>query len=110
MLYVTGEALVALGELKVEAGGAESESVLLYLDEDGELGIGLAEIEETEQPTNQAGGVNVVVSDDLAAALEGMLLDVVVDEDGEAEFIIVDPRVDEIDLTEITGFEGSGST
>lgn len=109
MLYISGEALAALDELKAEAGVAGRESLLLYLDERGELGIGLAEIEETDRLTSEDGPVDLVVTEALAAALDGMLLDVALCEDGQSvEFILVDSDDQDVDIKKSIGFGGSG--
>jgi len=92
MLYVTDRALAALGAMRAESDATEEESVLLYLEEDGSLGLALAELEEGDNVIEQDGQVVVIVAEDLAQALDGMTLDVSVSDDGEEiEFIIIEP-------------------
>jgi len=92
MLYVTDQALAALGAMRAESDATDEESILLYLEEDGSLGLALAELEEGDNVIEQDGQVVVIVAEDLAQALDGMTLDVSVSEDGEEiEFIIIEP-------------------
>lgn len=96
MLYVTDQALAALSAVREDSDAAEGESILLYLEEDGSLGLALAEIEEGDNVIEQDGRVVVIVAEDLAQALDGMTLDVTVSEDGEEiEFVIIDSDDDE---------------
>jgi Fe-S cluster assembly iron-binding protein IscA len=89
MLYVTDQALAALSAVREDSEANEGESVLLYLEEDGSLGLALAEIEEGDNVIEQDGKVVVIVAEDLAEALDGMTLDVIVDGD-ELEFVIIE--------------------
>jgi hypothetical protein len=99
MLYVTDRALTALGAMRVASDAEESETILLYLEEDGSLGLALAELEEGDNVIEHEGQVVVIVAEDLARALDGMTLDVEVSENGEeVEFVIVDE--DEIGVDE----------
>jgi hypothetical protein len=91
MLYVTDRALTALGAMRVASDAQAGESILLYMEEDGSLGLALAELEEGDNVIEQDGEVVVIVAEDLADALDGMTLDVEVSEDGEeVEFVIVE--------------------
>ena len=97
MLYVTERALAALAAIRADSEANDEESILLYLEEDGTLGLALAEIEEGDNVIQREGEVAVIVADDLATALDGMMLDVLVSDDGEeTEFVIVEPS-DEFD-------------
>lgn len=91
MLYVTERALIALGAMRTESDATDEESILLYLEEDGTLGLALAELEEGDNVIEQDGEVVVIVAEDLAQALDGMTLDISVSEDGEdIEFLIIE--------------------
>ncbi len=103
MLYVTDRALLALAAMREDSDATEEESILLYLEEDGSLGLALAEIEEGDNVIEQEGQVVVIVADDLALALDGMMLDVSVGGDGdEIEFVIAEPD-DELEVEELSG-------
>jgi Fe-S cluster assembly iron-binding protein IscA len=96
MLYVTDQALAALSAVRADSDASAEESILLYLEEDGSLGLALAEIEEGDNVIEQDGQVVVIVAEDLAQALDGMTLDVSVSENGEEiEFIITDSGKDD---------------
>ncbi|MCC6793393.1 MAG: hypothetical protein IT336_17040 [Thermomicrobiales bacterium] len=96
MLYVTDQALAALSAVREDSEATEGESILLYLEEDGSLGLALAEIEEGDNVIEQDGQVVVIVAEDLAEALDGMTLDVVVSEGGdEIEFVILESDEDD---------------
>lgn len=91
MLFVTERALTALSAMRTASDAEEGESILLYLEEDGSLGLALAELEEGDNVIEQDGRVVVIVAEDLAQALDGMTLDVEINEDGnEVEFVIVE--------------------
>ena len=78
--------------MRAESDATDEESILLYLEEDGSLGLALAELEEGDNVIEQDGQVVVIVAEDLAQALDGMTLDVSVSEDGEEiDFIIIEP-------------------
>lgn len=92
MLYVTERALMALAAMREDSEATDEESILLYLEEDGSLGLALAEIEEGDNVIEQDGEVVVIVAEDLAEALDGMTLDVIVSDDAEEiEFVIIEP-------------------
>ena len=96
MLYVTDRALAALAAMRADLEAAPGESILLYLEDDGSLGLALAEIEEGDNVIEQDGQVVVIVAEDLAAALEGMTLDVAITEAGdELEFVITESDEDD---------------
>ena len=96
MLYVTDQALAALAAMRADLEASAGESILLYLEEDGSLGLALAEIEEGDNVIEQDGQVVVIVAEDLAEALEGMTLDVAVNEAGdEIEFLITESDEDD---------------
>lgn len=96
MLYVTDQALTALAAMRADSDAAPDESILLYLEEDGSLGLALAAIEEGDNVIEQNGQVVVIVAEDPAEALEGMTLDVVVSERGdELEFVITESDEDD---------------
>jgi Fe-S cluster assembly iron-binding protein IscA len=96
MLYVTDQALAALSAVREDSEANEDESILLYLEEDGSLGLALAEIEEGDNVIEQDGQVVVIVAEDLAQALDGMTLDVIVSEGGdEIEFVILESDEDD---------------
>jgi Fe-S cluster assembly iron-binding protein IscA len=98
MLYVTDRALAALTQLRSASEAQAGESILLYLEEDGSLGLALAEIEEGDNVIEQDGEVVVIVADDLATALDGMTLDVEFSEAGdEVEFVIVDDSDEDLE-------------
>jgi Fe-S cluster assembly iron-binding protein IscA len=102
MLYVTDRALTALSAMRAASDAQEGETILLYLEEDGSLGLALAELEEGDNVIEQDGQVVVIVAEDLAQALDGMTLDVEVSENGEeVEFVIVeDDETDEAEAGE----------
>lgn len=103
MLFVTDRALTVLSEMRASSDATPEESILLYLEPDGSLGLGLAEIEEGDNVIEQDGTVVVIVTDDLAQALDGLTLDIV-DEGDEIEFIITDESgEDEDDEIEADG-------
>jgi len=112
MLYVTDQALAALGAMRTDSDAAPGESILLYLEEDGSLAIALAEIEEGDNVIERDGEVVVIVAEDLAQALEGMTLDVAVSEDAsEIEFIISESdEDDEAGMFVDNGFEADGTS
>jgi Fe-S cluster assembly iron-binding protein IscA len=96
MLYVTDQALAALNAMREDSDASDGESILLYLEEDGSLGLALAEIEEGDNVIEQDGRVVVIVAEDLAQALDGMTLDVSVSDDGEEiEFVVSDSDEDD---------------
>lgn len=111
MLYVTDQALAALRAMREDSDAGDEESILLYLEEDGSLGLALAEIEEGDSVIEQDGQVVVIVADDLAQALDGMTLDVIVSDDGdEIEFVITESdEDDEPGLFVDDGFGTDGS-
>lgn len=88
MIYVTDEALEALARLREANEAGEGEAILLYLEEDGSLGLALAELEEGDNVIEQDGQVVVIVADDLAEALDGLTLHVEPSGD-EFEFVVV---------------------
>jgi hypothetical protein len=93
MLFISERALQALADLRIGTEATPDESLLLYLEEDGSLGLALAEIEEGDNVVEHDGQIVVIVADDLAAALDGMMLDVGISDDGdEVEFVIVEPE------------------
>lgn len=112
MLYVTDQALAALAAVRADSDAAPGESILLFLEEDGSLGLALAEIEEGDNVIEQDGQVAVIVAEDLAQALDGMTLDVAVSEDGEEiEFIVTESdEDDEAGLFVDDGFQPDGNT
>jgi Fe-S cluster assembly iron-binding protein IscA len=96
MLYVTDQALAALAAMRADLEASADESILLYLEEDGSLGLALAEIEEGDNVIEQDGQVVVIVAEDLAGALEGMTLDVAVNDAGdEIEFVVTESDEDD---------------
>jgi Fe-S cluster assembly iron-binding protein IscA len=96
MLYVTDQALAALAAMRADLEASVDESILLYLEEDGSLGLALAEIEEGDNVIEQDGQIVVIVAEDLAGALEGMTLDVAVNEAGdELEFVVTESDEDD---------------
>ena len=104
MLYVTDRALDALGRLREANEAAEGEAILLYLEEDGSLGLALAELEEGDNVIERDGEVLVIVADDLAEALDGLTLHV--EEVGdEVEFVVID----DVELNGETGNNGAAS-
>jgi hypothetical protein len=89
VIYVTDQALEALGKLREANEAGEGEAILLYLEEDGSLGLALAELEEGDNVIEHDGEVVVIVADDLAEALDGLTLHV--EEIGdEVEFVVID--------------------
>jgi Fe-S cluster assembly iron-binding protein IscA len=112
MLYVTDQALAALSAVRADTDAAPGESILLYLEEDGSLGLALAEIEEGDNVIEQDGQVVVIVAEDLAQALDGMTLDVSVSENGEEiEFVIIESNEDDEDGVFVeNGFQPDGNT
>ena len=111
MLYVTDQALAALSAMRADLEASAGESILLYLEEDGSLGLALAEIEEGDNVIEQDGQVVVIVAEDLAEALEGMTLDVTVNEAGdELEFVVTESdEDDEAGLFVEDGFKPDGN-
>jgi Fe-S cluster assembly iron-binding protein IscA len=112
MLYVTDQALSALGAMRADSDASPDESILLYLEEDGTLGLAIAEIEEGDNVIERDGEVVVIVAEDLAQALEGMTLDVSVSDEGdEIEFIITESdEDDEAGLFVDDSFEADGNS
>lgn len=112
MLYITDRALAALAAMRVTSKAREGESILLYMEEDGSLGLALAELEEGDNVIEQDGEVVVIVAEDLAEALDGMTLDVEESDDGESvEFVIVEldeEDDDESDETQDEPFAANG--
>lgn len=110
MLYVTDQALAALSAVREDSEATDDESILLYLEEDGSLGLALAEIEEGDNVIEQDGRVVVIVSEDLAEALDGMTLDVIVSDDGdEIEFVIIEAEDDEPGAIPENGIDPEGT-
>lgn len=112
MLYVTNQALAALSAMRDDLAAAPGESILLYLEEDGSLGLALAEIEEGDNVIEQDGQIVVIVAEDLATALEGMTLDVSVNEaENELEFLITESENEDAAGPLLNdGFHSNGAT
>ena len=111
MLYVTEQALAALAAMREDLEASAGESILLYLEEDGNLGLALAEIEEGDRVIERDGRVVVIVAEDLAEALDGMTLDVAFNEAGdEIEFLVTESdEDDEAGLFLDEEFHGDGN-
>ena len=90
MLQVSDRAMDVLLEMRDVTGASEDEAIVLYREEDGAVGFGVGTAGEADQVIERDGQAVVVIAEDLGPALDGLMLDFVV-QDQTGEFTLVQP-------------------